>query len=196
MRFGVADYLDYVAEPFDAIVTDGVLHLIPGDTATLVRKLAERPGSGRSSSSAACPSIAPTTGHSPCVRRVLRTVRSSWLDRLILTVARLVHGGEMDDESLRERVDYMYIAPERMMNKPLLECFASAGLRGAGHVPDDQHQPFAAETPGDGIRARAGQELMLKATTKARRHEENQRIFRVFVSSWLHLFCERCVQTS
>src|SRR4029077_4968186 len=40
MRFGAADYLDYLDEPFDAIVTDGVLHLIPGDTATLVRKLA------------------------------------------------------------------------------------------------------------------------------------------------------------
>src|SRR3989442_2651272 len=37
---------------------------------------------------------------------------------------------------------------------------------------------------------------MLKATTKARRHEESQRTFRVFVSSWLHFFGERCVQTS
>ena len=37
---------------------------------------------------------------------------------------------------------------------------------------------------------------MLKATTKARRHEESQHTFRVFVSSWLHFFCELCVQTS
>ena len=37
---------------------------------------------------------------------------------------------------------------------------------------------------------------MLKATTKARRHEESQRTFRVFVSSWLHFFGERCVQAS
>src|SRR5438552_19150841 len=28
--------------------------------------------------------------------------------------------------------------------------------------------------------------LLLKATTKARRHEESQGAFRVFVSSWLH----------
>src|SRR5205814_3779468 len=28
--------------------------------------------------------------------------------------------------------------------------------------------------------------MLLKATTKARRHEERQRTFRVFVSSWLH----------
>jgi hypothetical protein len=41
---------------------------------------------------------------------------------------------------------------------------------------------FNAETAGV-----AGEVLLvLKATTKARRHEESQRTFRVFVSSWLH----------
>src|SRR5712691_8427592 len=30
--------------------------------------------------------------------------------------------------------------------------------------------------------------MLLKATTKARRHEESQRAFRVFVSSWLHFY--------
>ena len=134
MRFGVADYLDYVDEPFDAIVTDGVLHLIPGDTGTLARKLASDlvPGGLLFCS---MPFDCAYNRIFAGVRRVLRTVRSSWLDRLILTVARFVHGSEMDDESLRERVDYMYIAPERMMNKPLLECFASAGLRGVATYP-------------------------------------------------------------
>ncbi|PYR28683.1 MAG: hypothetical protein DMF92_13635 [Acidobacteria bacterium] len=40
--------------------------------------------------------------------------------------------------------------------------------------------------------------ILLKATTKAPRREESQRTFRVFVSSWLHVFrvlCELCVQT-
>src|SRR6185295_5598488 len=40
LEFEAADYLAYRAEPFDAIVADGVLHLVPGDTTALVRKLA------------------------------------------------------------------------------------------------------------------------------------------------------------
>src|SRR5258708_39800686 len=34
VHFEVANYFDFAAQPFDAIVSDGVLHLIPGDTST------------------------------------------------------------------------------------------------------------------------------------------------------------------
>jgi len=46
VQFEVADYTGYSATPFDAIVADGVLHLVPGDTRALARKLAAdlRPG--------------------------------------------------------------------------------------------------------------------------------------------------------
>jgi SAM-dependent methyltransferase len=135
VRFEAADYLDYVPEPpFDAIVTDGVLHLIPGDTATLVRKLASDlvPGGLLFCS---MPFDCAYNRAFAGIRRALRTVRSSWLDLLILKVGRLLHGGEMDDERLRERVDYMYIAPARMMNDRLIACIASVGLREMAKYP-------------------------------------------------------------
>jgi hypothetical protein len=45
----------------------------------------------------------------------------------------------MDDESLRERVDYMYIAPERMMNKPLLSVSPPPAC--GGHGPMNSTSP-------------------------------------------------------
>ena len=45
------------------------------------------------------------------LRRALRTVRSPWLDRAILQTGRVLHGRDMDDDGLLERVDYMYIPP-------------------------------------------------------------------------------------
>ena len=75
------------------------------------------------------------------VRRVLRSVRSSWLDLLILKFARFLHGAEMDEEGLRERVDYMYIAPERLMSEPLAACFASVGLRRVATYPMESTSP-------------------------------------------------------
>ena len=140
VRFEAADYLDYVAEPFDAIVTDGVLHLIPGDSATLVRKLASDlvPGGLLFCS---MPFDCAYNRVFAGVRRVLRSVRSSWLDLLILKFARFLHGAEMDEEGLRERVDYMYIAPERLMSEPLAACFASVGLRRVATYPMESTSP-------------------------------------------------------
>ena len=68
------------------------------------------------------------------VRRMLRAVRSPLVDAAILQVGRLLHGREMDDEQLRERVDYMYIPPERMMNDALGRQFVSAGLQRAAEL--------------------------------------------------------------
>ena len=134
VRFEAADYLDYAAEPFDVIVTDGVLHLIPGDTTLLVRKLADDivPGGLLFCS---MPFDCAYNRAFAGVRRALRAVRSSSLDMLILKVGRLLHGSEMDDERLRERVDYMYIAPARMLNNRLTACIASVGLRVVAKYP-------------------------------------------------------------
>jgi hypothetical protein len=64
------------------------------------------------------------------LRRVLRLVRSRALDALILQVGRMLHGSQMNDEGLRERIPYMYIAPERLAGRSLRETIApAAGLR-------------------------------------------------------------------
>jgi 2-polyprenyl-3-methyl-5-hydroxy-6-metoxy-1,4-benzoquinol methylase len=127
-RFEVADYLEYRAEPFEVVVSDGVLHLIPGDTTALVQKLASdlRPGGVLVCN---MPFDCWYNRAFAVVRRLLRALRSPWLDRLILQVGRLLHGREMDDDGLRERVGYMYVPPERMMSDRLAACFAAAGLR-------------------------------------------------------------------
>jgi trans-aconitate methyltransferase len=140
LQFEAADYLEYRAEPFDAIVTDGVLHLVPGATTALVGKLARDLREGGVLVCVMPFDCAYNTVFA-VVRRVLRAVRFPWLDRRILQVARLVHSRDMDDDSLRERVDYMYIAPERTMGEQLAGCFASAGLRRAAEYPMDSTSP-------------------------------------------------------
>ncbi len=128
VRFEQADYLDRPASPVDAITSDGVLHLIPGDTRALFAKLAAdiRPGGfvvvGMPYDCAYNYAFA-------MLRRMLRLVRSRALDALILQVGRILHGREMSDEGLRERIPYMYIAPERLAGRGLRERIApSVGL--------------------------------------------------------------------
>jgi hypothetical protein len=69
------------------------------------------------------------------LRRVLRRLRSPWLDALILRAARALHGREMDAAALEERVIYMYLVPERVMNGRLMACFTGAGLHRAAEYP-------------------------------------------------------------
>jgi len=140
VQFETADYLRFQAEPFDAIVADGVLHLVPCDTQALVRKLAAdlRPGGLLVCS---MPFQCAYNTSFAVVRRTLRTIRSPWLDRAILRAGRLLHGHEMNDDGLRERVDYMYIPPERMMGEPLARDFAAAGLRRTAEYPMKSTSP-------------------------------------------------------
>jgi SAM-dependent methyltransferase len=135
LHFEVADYLRYTAAaPFDAIVADGVLHLIGGDTDILVRKLA---GDLRSGGVLVCsmPFECAYNEVFALVRRLLGRVRSGALDRAILQVGRVLHRSEMNDDRLRERVAYMYLPPERMMGPPLARAFASAGLSRCADYP-------------------------------------------------------------
>jgi SAM-dependent methyltransferase len=128
LRFEAADYLEYVAPaPFDAIVTDGVLHLIPGDTTSLLRKLANDVAPGGVLVCGMPYECAYNRAFS-VVRRGLRVARSPWLDEMILRVGRLLHGSEMTDAGLRERIPYMYIPPARMVNPAFTASAASTDL--------------------------------------------------------------------
>ena len=127
--FEQADYLARPATPVDVLVTDGVLHLIPGSTSELFAKLAADVRAG-GFLIAAMPYDCGYNYLFAMLRRVLRLVRSKALDEVIFGVGRLLHGGEMDDAGLRERIPYMYIAPERLAGRRLREKIApSAGLR-------------------------------------------------------------------
>jgi SAM-dependent methyltransferase len=128
VTFEVADYLQHHAGTFDAIVADGVLHLIPGDTGALVRKVADDLKAG-GVFVCAMPFASGYNSAFAVVRRTLRRIRSPWLDRLILRIGRVLHGHQMDDEGLCERVGYMYMPPERVMDASLLRAFDAAGLQ-------------------------------------------------------------------
>src|SRR5262249_28577037 len=135
VRFVEADYLTYVTAPVHVIVTDGVLHLIGGDTARLFHKLANDlvPGG---IVVCAMPYDCRTNRVLAAVRRALRAVRSPATDAAILFAARALHGREMTVEHLRERVKYMYMAPTRVIDRRLIaEIAPSVGLRLAADYP-------------------------------------------------------------
>ena len=128
IRFELADYLARPTAAVDAITSDGVLHLIPGDTRALFAKLAAdiKPGGVL----VVCMPYDCAYNYAFAIlRRVLRLVRSRALDALILAIGRLLHGSEMSDAGLRERIPYMYIAPQRLAGRSLREKIApSVGL--------------------------------------------------------------------
>ena len=129
IRFERTDYMSRPASAVDVLVSDGVLHLIPGDTRALFLKLAAdvRPGGVLV---AAMPYDCAYNYAFSMLRRVLRLLRSRTLDALILRIGRFLHDNEMNDEGLRERIPYMYIPPQRLAGRNLREDVApSAGLR-------------------------------------------------------------------
>lgn len=139
--FQQADYLTYAAPPYDVIVTDGVLHLISGSTSALMSKLANdlRPGGVLI---CAMPYDCAYNRVFAVVRRALRRIRGPVTDAAILMLARVLHGREMDEARLRERVHYMYIPPTRLETRSLTEEIApAAGLRLIAHYPMPNTSP-------------------------------------------------------
>jgi SAM-dependent methyltransferase len=135
IHFEQADYLARPALPVDVVTSDGVLHLIPGDTRALFAKLAADLRSG--GVLVVCMPYDCAYNYAfAMLRRALRLVRSNALDALILKVGRVLHGRQMSDEGLRERVPYMYIAPQRLAGRSLRETIApAAGLRFVTRYP-------------------------------------------------------------
>ncbi len=112
VAFHVGDYTSFRGGPFDLILADGVLHLIPVPTTQLFEKLRADLAPG---------GLLVYTMPTRCfynralaaVRRTLRALRHPLTDRLILLAARAVHGRRYGADALRERLPYMYVLPER-----------------------------------------------------------------------------------
>jgi trans-aconitate methyltransferase len=128
-----ADYREFAVPPADIIAIDGVLHLIPGDTPSLVAKLAHdlKPGGIIVNS---MPYACVYNSLFAVARRTLRAVRSTASDAVILSIGRLLHP-EMSDALLRERVHYMYLPPQRVMDRRLEEICAGHGLSPVATYP-------------------------------------------------------------
>jgi len=129
VRFERADYLQYDAPPTDVIVTDTVLHFIPGRREVLWRKLGRDLRSG--GVLVCCMAFDCVSNRLlGALRRGLRLARSAPVDALVLLAARRVYGGRMSDALLRERTEYMYIPPEQFMSAGVRDSLApSCGLR-------------------------------------------------------------------
>jgi SAM-dependent methyltransferase len=140
LRLVVADYLAFHDPPFDVIVSDGVLHLIAAPTSALIAKLA---ADLKPDGLLVCdmPYDCAYNRAFAAVRRGLRMIRSPIMDALILAAGRLLHSQQMDDDRLRERVQYMYVPPERMMDAPLVGALTAAGLRQTATHPNPSTSP-------------------------------------------------------
>jgi SAM-dependent methyltransferase len=112
LSFVAADYLAFTGGPFDVIVSETVLHTIPGSTDTLFDKIA-RDLTPHGLLVYTMPTGGPGNAALTLFRRVLRRLRSPVTDSFILAVARTLHGRAYDDTLLRERIPYMYLVPSR-----------------------------------------------------------------------------------
>jgi SAM-dependent methyltransferase len=118
LNFILGDYRELSLPRFDVILSDSTLHLIPGSTDELFSKLSRELNPG----GLLCFTI-------PCrcffnallatFRRTMRLIRSRFTDRLIMSLAATLHGSSHSREFLRERLQYMYILPNRYGSRAL-----------------------------------------------------------------------------
>lgn len=126
--FHAADYRAFrAAEPFDLVISYSVLHLVPGDTASLAARVADDTAGG-----GVFANVMPyRCGYNAVlgmVRRILRSVRSRASDRLLLQAARALHATALDDHLLAERIAYAYAVPIRY-DEDLARALEARGLR-------------------------------------------------------------------
>jgi SAM-dependent methyltransferase len=113
-----ANYLAFTGGPFEVIVSESVLYAIPAPDEALFGKIAGDlvPGGWLVYT---MPTDAPANRLLVGLRRGLRRLRGRATDRLILAVARALHGSRYDDALLHERVPYMYVVPDRYDSRAL-----------------------------------------------------------------------------
>jgi SAM-dependent methyltransferase len=116
--FLAQDYMKCHHGPYDLIYSDSCLHLIATPTQQLFAKVAAdlKPG-GYLVCSMPCPCLFNTVLF--LVRRMLRLVRCRASDFAIFSLAKLLHAGDMPVARLKERVQYMYVIPQRLGSKSL-----------------------------------------------------------------------------
>jgi len=107
------DYLEYnPTRKLDLILSYSTLYLIPVDDERLFGKIADELSPGGLFVNVMPVACAYNTALTS-LRRLVRTVRGRATDRLIFSMATLVHGDDIPPNDLRERVAYMYEIPQR-----------------------------------------------------------------------------------
>jgi trans-aconitate methyltransferase len=125
IRFCKEGYRTFAAtEPFDLAFSFSVLQWVPGGVAGLAQRINDdiRPGGVFVN---AMPRSCGYNAWLMVVRRLLRTIRSTAADRVLLSIARLLHGKNLDSALLSERISYAYAVPlqwEDDLATPLERC--------------------------------------------------------------------------
>ncbi len=99
--------------PFDIVILDSVLHILPGATEAVIADLARLVAPG----GLLVHNTPVDTGRNRRVvgvRRVFSKLRGGLTDGLLLGLAKLLHGRQWSTEQLRERVFYAYVVPDRL----------------------------------------------------------------------------------
>jgi len=108
IRFEHADYRQWQDGKFDLIYSWCVLHFIPGSSAALFAKLtADLKDSGLLFYT--LPYVCLFNHTLSAVRKVCRATRFLGLDPVFFALARLICRGQVSEERLRERIEYMYL---------------------------------------------------------------------------------------
>lgn len=111
IRYVADDYMRFGGGPFDLILADSVLHMIYGVSAeALFGKIAGELADG---------GLLIANTPYDCrynqmlwqLRRRLQRVRTRFSDAAILTLARWIYGGRVDDDILRDCLPLMYMLP-------------------------------------------------------------------------------------
>jgi len=136
------DYLETELGQFDLILSDGTLHLIPGQTEALFKKLvSELSPNGHLVFSMPYRCVYNTLLAG--VRRVFRICQGRYTDRLILKVAERMHAHEMPRDLLQERISYMYLLPQRYVDRRLKSLLARRF-----HLSPEQPLKYRHASPG------------------------------------------------
>jgi trans-aconitate 2-methyltransferase len=123
--FVKADYCTWSGRPFDAILADGVFHLISVDDAQLAAKLAmDLAPSGILI--ATMPAMCAYNQMLLLQRRLWRLMPQTF-DRLALALARQIHTSEPQDV-LADRIGYLRVLPYRMIEETFITIMKHAGL--------------------------------------------------------------------
>jgi len=131
---GVADRADFVAQDyltfqdgnFDLILSNSVLYVIPAPLPDLAAKMVRDlvPGGGMV---LIMPTDCPSNRLLITLRRILRCLRSHWLEDAALVVAKRIYP-DWDEAQLRDRIPYLYIIPVHLDSPAFRAVLAAAGL--------------------------------------------------------------------
>jgi len=134
ISFFCRDYLEHHAGAYDLVLSDSALHLIDGDTGSLLRKIAGEMAP-HALLIATMPDCSLYNRALWGARKFLAVLRGRWLDEIALAVALRIYRGRYEESLLRQRIPYLYLLPRRCEGRALRAAADAAGLEWQKSLP-------------------------------------------------------------